>query len=49
LIGSIVKKGGGAIWVKIEVKDKEHADRIIRMLSPIKDYIRESKEEGIAG
>jgi hypothetical protein len=49
LIGSIVKKGGGAIWVKIEVKDKERADRIIRMLSPIKDYIRESKEEGIAG
>ena len=49
LIDSIVKKGSGAIWVKIEVKDKEHADRIIRMLSPIKDYIRESKEEGIAG
>jgi hypothetical protein len=49
LIGSMVKKGGGAIWVKIEVKDKERADRIIRMLSPIKDYIRESKEEGIAG
>jgi hypothetical protein len=49
LIDSIVKKGGGAIWVKIEVKDKERADRIIRMFSPIKDYIRESKEEGIAG
>jgi hypothetical protein len=49
LVYSVAEKGGGAIWVKIEVKNKERADRIIKMLSPIKDYIKESKEEGIAG
>jgi hypothetical protein len=37
------------VWVKMEVKDKESADRIIRMLSPIKDYIKESREAGVAG
>jgi hypothetical protein len=49
LVYSIAEKGGGAIWIKIEVENKERAERIIRMLSPIKDYIKESKEEGIAG
>jgi hypothetical protein len=49
LVHSVVEKGGGMVWVKIEVKDKERADRIIRMLSPIRDYIKESKEEGVAG
>jgi hypothetical protein len=49
LVYSIAEKGSGAIWIKIEVKNKERAERIIRILSPIKDYIKESKEEGIAG
>jgi len=49
LIYSIAEKGGGMVCVKIEVKDKERADRIIKMLSLIKDYIKESKEEGVAG
>ena len=49
LVNSIAGKGGGMVWVKMEVKDKESADRIIRMLSPIKDYIKESREAGVAG
>jgi len=49
LVYSIVEKGGGMVWIKVEVKDKGCADRIIRMLSPIKEYIKESREAGVAG
>jgi hypothetical protein len=49
LVNSIAEKGGGMVWVKMEVKDRGSADRIIKMLSPIKDYIKESREEGVAG
>jgi len=45
LIDSVVKKGGGTIWVKIEIKDEECADRIINHLSRIMSYIKGSKEE----
>jgi hypothetical protein len=49
LVYSMVEKGGGMVWIKVEVKDKGCADRIIRMLSPIKEYIKESREAGVAG
>jgi hypothetical protein len=49
LVYSIVEKGGGMVWIKVEVKDKECADRIIRMLSPIKEYVKESREAGVTG
>jgi hypothetical protein len=42
LIDSLAKKGG-MIWVKIEV-NKESAERIMKYLSYIKDYIKESGE-----
>jgi hypothetical protein len=48
LVNSIAGKGGGMVWVKMEVKDKGSADRIIRTLSLIKDYIKESGEAGVA-
>jgi len=49
LVYSIAERGGGMVWIKMEVKDKESADRIIRMLSPIRDYIKEGREAGVAG
>jgi hypothetical protein len=42
-IASTIDRGGGAVWVKIEVKDKDSADRVIRALSIIRDYIKESR------
>ena len=42
-IASTIERGGGAVWVKIEVKDKDSADRVIRALSIIRDYIKESR------
>jgi hypothetical protein len=49
LVNSIAEKSGGMVWVKMEVKDRGSADRITRMLSLIKDYIKENREEGVAG
>jgi hypothetical protein len=45
LIHSAAEKGG-IIQIKMEVRNRECADRIIRYLSSIREYIKEIKEEG---
>jgi len=44
LINSVVKKGSGTIWVKIEV-NKKCADSIRKALFLIRDCIKDSREE----